>query len=263
METRERPSSAGVAIGLVATLLLAAALVASFVRARAGRGETPSTLVSNDWANDAAALAPAKPVERREPNEPDPQVVSEVSALASAVQELADKKAALDRADVRNAVPPPASAFPSPTACMQSYLPEFELAPGGLDFVCKKSDLWAIDREAQVRIAARRGKGAELWKRLGHYSLATLAVMRSGCCADAEPLRAVVPGLWCGILRDKVRALAALPDSSSIRAFDETMTCLEKRRARVPEHWSKLPAATREHAFDEILRRALERARAE
>jgi hypothetical protein len=246
---------------LVAALLLAAALVASFLRARAGRGESPPPLVSNAAANSAAALTLGRPVEQRAPNEPDPQVVSEVSALASAVKDLANKKAALDRADTSNAVPPPASAFPSPTACMQSYLPEVELAPGGLEFVCKKSDLWAIDREALVRIAARRGKGAELWKRLGHYSLATLAVMRSGCCADAEPLRAVVPGLWCGILRDKVRALAALPDSSSVRAFDETMTCLEKRRARVPEHWSKLPAATREHAFDEVLRRALERAR--
>jgi hypothetical protein len=243
---------------LVAALLLGGALLASFMRAPSRDEARVPASAAPTGADAATTIETARP---RPEHEADPEVVSEVSALASAVKDLAKKQAELERADVRNAVPPPPGAFASPSACLESYLPELELAPGGLDFICKKSDLWAIDREAQVRIGARRGKGAELWKRLGHYSLASLAVMRSGCCPDAEPLSAVVPGLWCGILRDKVRALRPIPDPDGLRDFDATMACLQKRRARLPQHWDKLPASTRQQAFEEFSRRALARAR--
>lgn len=155
--------------------------------------------------------------------------------------------------------PPPPSAYTSLTACFESYLPGAELSPGALDFVCTETEFWAIERRAHLAIAPRPGAGARLYGKLGHYSLAALATMRRGCCPDAEPLLAVVPGLWCGILRDKLRALGAYPEAGPIAAFDETMGCLADRGVRLPDRWDRFTAEQSRAAFREFSRIARRR----
>jgi hypothetical protein len=188
------------------------------------------------------------------------EALSAATSLAASLSELSQVKSSRDRVVLPQHPPPPASAFPSQTACLSSYLPK--LAPvdqKDLGFVCKKSDLWAIERQAHTLMAGKPGEAAQLWKRLGPRSLAALATMRSGCCVDAEPLTAVVPGLWCGVLRDKVRLFTALPEQTTIVDVERTLDCLARRGARLPAHWATVPAGRSQRAFDEFL--AIARAR--
>jgi hypothetical protein len=142
---------------------------------------------------------------------------------------------------------------------MATYLPEVEVGSRSLDFICRHTEMWGVERKAYPRIAPRGGAGATMWKNLGSYSLAALAMMRAGCCEGAEPLLAVVPGLWCGILRDKLRALGPMPDEAAFDDYAETMTCLEERGVRVPERWHGPTDEARRDAMRAFLQNAWRR----
>jgi hypothetical protein len=73
--------------------------------------------------------------------------------------------------------------------------------------------------------------------------------MRSACCVDPEPLLAVVPGLLCGILRDKLRAIGPDPEPSAVVDLERTMKCLSKRGVHLPERWDRIPAEESRAAF--------------
>jgi hypothetical protein len=153
--------------------------------------------------------------------------------------------------------PPPATAYGSATRCLASYVPELDLAPHALDFVCTSDDLWAIERRVAEKFAYAAGSGAEDWRHLGPYGMGALASMRAGCCPQAVPVRAVVPGLWCGILRDRVRQMSAVPERTSYLDVAETLECLRARGVRLPARWYRSPPE-RQHAAS---RAFVERAR--
>jgi hypothetical protein len=149
--------------------------------------------------------------------------------------------------------PPAPADFPSPTACMLSYLPEVDVPPNGLDFVCEETDLWSLEWKVRAQIVNRPGDGARLWNRLGSYSMAALASMRKGCCLDPPYLQAKVPGLWCGILRDTVRSFQAAPTDANIREYEAMMKCLEGRGMRMPAHFAETPPERARESFAEFV----------
>ena len=89
--------------------------------------------------------------------------------------------------------------------------------------------------------------------------LATLAMMRKGCCPEAEPPLAVVSGLWCGILRDKLRAFGPIPERETVSDFEDIMSCLADRGMHVPARWSKVTPEQSRAAFREIIQIARRR----
>ncbi len=243
MEFRES-RSVRVALGSAGALALAVLIALSLVKPNEEEIATrPATAgLASAAARDARLQAEA---------------LSAATSLASTLTDLArlrERGAGEEPSGPPIDPPPSASSFPSPGACLASFLPKLDpLIADDLEFVCKKSDLWAMERQSQRLMAGRPGAAAQLWKRLGPYELAALAVMRSGCCPDAEPLTAVVPGLWCGILRDKVQLFTAMPERSTVAAFEQTMTCLARRGAVLPAHWATVPAGRGQRAFEEFL----------
>ena len=237
-----------VALGLAGALAFAAAAVLPLVR-----GKTSATLGAGPSASSLASAA-------AKDGEVHAEALSAATSLASTLSALSQMKTARTGIVQPQHPPPPASSFPSQSACLASYLPA--LAPvdaEDLTFVCKKSDLWAIERQAHTLMTGKPGPAAQLWKRFGSRSLSVLATMRAGCCPDAEPLSAVVPGLWCGVLRDKVRLFTALPERTTVADVERTLACLSRRGARVPAHWATVPEGRSERAFDEFM--AIARAR--
>jgi len=229
-----------VLLGFAVALALCVVVVAPFARPR--RSPMPGAPAPS------LALLQAREAQRRA------DAVAVATSLASTLTELNRLKSLREGGIDQARPPPPASSFASETECLASFLPSLSpIEPEKLEFVCKQSDLWAIERQAHVLMAGKPGKAAELWNRLGSHSLAALATMRSGCCIDAEPLTAVVPGLWCGILRDKVRLFSALPEPTTVEDFERTMRCLGRRGARFPAHFTTLPAGRGERAFEEFL----------
>src|SRR5688572_20565401 len=123
------------------------------------------------------------------------QALSAATSLASTLSALSQMKTARSGVAQPQRPPPAASSFPSEAACLASYLPALApVDPEDLTFICKNSDLWAIERRAHTLMTGKPGPAAQLWKRFGSRSLSVLATMRAGCCPDAEPLSAVVPG---------------------------------------------------------------------
>jgi hypothetical protein len=234
--------------GLVAALVLLAALVGSFLRiwfeGSARRGAAPvASVLPGDFPRPAPAQLAAVAV----------------AELARATRGLSEAEArARERASP--APPPSPSSFASPTACVRTYLPGVDVAAGSLDLLCDEADAWKLERRLYERIAHRPGDVAR-WTRLGHYSLAAVATLRSGCCVSAPPLRAVVPGLWCGVLGDQLRALGPVPVAEAIGTFDETMRCLLRRGMRLPERWDHISVQSSRAAFDELWGVARERGR--
>ena len=237
-----------IAVGLGGALLFLAIVLLPLARKRDGKALGPSLsafALASAAARDAHLQAEA---------------LSAATSLAATLSELSDVKRAQRHGMKPRQPPPPASAFPSESACLASYLPKLDpVDPEDLKFVCTKSDLWAIERQAHVLMIGKPGPAAQLWKRLGSRSLAALAMMRSGCCPNAEPLSAVVPGLWCGVLRDKVRLFTTLPERTTISDLERTLDCLARRRARLPPHWATVPEGRSERAFDEFLAIARQR----
>jgi hypothetical protein len=223
-------------VGLVAVAFLVSTVVATslfgFRRARASTG--PS----------AAALAAEKHALERKKTE---QALTIVSSLATAVDSLARIQSASTSGVEPSYDPPSPADFPSPTACMLSYLPELEMPEGSLDFVCEETDFWSIDWKVRAKIATKVGEGARVYNRLGRYSLAALASMRKGCCVDPPYLQAKVAGLWCGILRDTLREFQAVPSPKSVHEYETMMKCLESRGMHLPPHFSDVdPESARE-----------------
>ena len=237
-----------IAIGLAGALILAALVLAPLARKR------PDTKLQPSPSASAFASAAAKDAHLQA------EALSAATSLAATLGELSRVKSSRGRVVEPQHPPPAASSFPSEAACLASYLPKLSpIDAEDLKFVCAKSDLWAIERQAHTLMAGKPGSAAQLWKRLGSQSLAVLATMRSGCCVNAEPLTAVVPGLWCGVLRDKVRLFTALPERTTVSDLERTLGCLARRGARLPAHWATVPAGRSERAFDEFLAIARER----
>jgi hypothetical protein len=178
-------------------------------------------------------------------------VTEVVSLLSGAVGSLA----AVGEHVLERVPPPPPdpATFESPTACARTYLPEVDLPDGVLDFMCHENDTWALESAVYVRVANRTGEGVRRFTRLGRFTLAGVAMIRAGCCVSPDPLRAVVPELWCGILRDKVRALGAAPDPRAVRDYDTALGCLDEHGMRLPERWKRIPEERTVQAFEEFL----------
>jgi len=230
-------------VGLVLLLVLTIGLVAAFRSAVRGlRGATRSLTTSAR----AARIA--------EERTKSAEALTIVSSLATAVDSLA-RVSAVSAGSVGPAPDPPApTEFASPTACMQSYLPEVDLPKGSLDFVCEETDFWTLDWKVRAHVATKPGAGARLWNRLGPYSLAALASMRKGCCVDPPYLQAKVPALWCGILRDTLRGFQAVPSTASVHEFETTMKCLEGRGMRLPPSFAATPPDRAHEAFGQFLK---------
>jgi hypothetical protein len=178
-----------------------------------------------------------------------------VASLARAVGRLAavEEQVRGLGAPAPPAPPPEPGSFPSPTACARTYLPEVDLPDGALDFMCSENDAWALERETYVRVAHRTGDGVHRFTRLGRYSVAAVAMIRAGCCVTPDPLLARVPELWCGILRDKVRALGPMPEDAAVRDYDEAMRCLREHGMRLPDRWERSPEERTIEAFEQFL----------
>jgi hypothetical protein len=185
------------------------------------------------------------------------EATAAVASLASALGALGRVEAKV-QADDSPADPPDPAEFASPTACVRSYLPEIEVAGESLDFLCSEKDLWTLERTIALRLAHRTG-GAEHWTRLGRHSMAALAAMRRGCCIAPEPLLAVVPGLWCGILRDELRAIGPAPTAKGLAGYESMMRCLAARGVRLPERWNAVPPDQSQAAFENFLHTARRR----
>jgi hypothetical protein len=185
------------------------------------------------------------------------QAIGIVSSLATTVDSLARLQAA--GTSEPETVPPSATEFSSPTACMLSYLPEVSVQSGSLDFVCEQTDAWTLEWKVRAQLSGKVGEGARLWSRLGPYALAALASMRKGCCVDPPYLQAKVPGLWCGVLRDTLRDVQAVPTRQNVRGFETMMKCLERRGMHLPDHFSDGEPERAERAFAELLRVARHR----
>lgn len=224
-------------LGIVALLAVGAAFVLPYARSlhRHGTPKRPEGVESNGAAEATLAMA----------------------SLASALGALGRVKAKV-QADDPPVDPPDPAEFASPTACVRSYLPEVDVAEESLDFLCSETDLWTVERTIAVRLANRAG-GAQHWTRLGRHSMAALAAMRRGCCVAPEPLLAVVPGLWCGILRDELRAIGPVPSTEMIASYESMMQCLTARGVRLPERWNSVPQDESETAFAAFLRTARRR----
>jgi hypothetical protein len=243
---RVSPRSMRIAIGLAASLALAVLIAVPLGNPKAEGTGSPR--------GSASSLQISAAREARLQNE----ALSAATSLAATLTQLArlrEQRARGTAASGPPEYPPPSvTTFASTGACLASFLPKLEpLAPENLEFICSQSDLWAMERQAQRLMAGKPGPAAELWRRFGSYELAALAVMRSGCCPDAEPLTAVVPGLWCGILRDKVRLFSAMPERTTVSDFERTMTCLARRGTVLPAHWATVPAGRGQRAFEEFL----------
>lgn len=235
-------------IGLAVLAVMAVVMVASF---RPGAPRDPTAVTNRDRARAERLASDRKKGE---------QALTIVSSLASAVDSLARVKAASAKEPEPVFDPPAATEFPSPTACMLSYLPEVELPNGALDFVCDETDFWQLDWKVRAELANRRGDGARLWNRLGPYSMAALASMRKGCCVDAPYLQAKVPALWCGILRDTLRGLGAVPSDANVRDFEAMMKCLSDRGMRLPAAFGEVEPRDAREAFGRFLKMARNRA---
>ncbi len=191
------------------------------------------------------------------PNPAPRATLGSVERAASAVASLASAVETLSEIQAKRSVtpsPPPPEAFATPTECARTYLPAVDVPDGSLDFLCGETESWALERRMYECIAHRPGDGVTRWTRLGHYSLAALATIRSGCCPSPPRLRAVVPGLWCGVLRDELRAFGPVPTVETVRPFDETLACLRKRGVRLPERWDRISVARSREAFEQFWR---------
>jgi hypothetical protein len=209
------------------------------------------------WKRHPAVRGPAGSLAAADPREGAEEATEAVASLASALGALSRVDSNL-RAGGAPVDPPDPAQFSSPTACVRSYLPDVDLADGSVDSLCAEVDLWTTERTIDVRLANRAG-GARHWTRLGRYSMAALATMRAGCCVAPEPLFAVVPGLWCGILRDQLRAFAPAPLASVIADYESMMRCLAARGVRLPERWSRASPEESQATFEEFLRVARHR----
>jgi hypothetical protein len=214
----------------------------------------------------AALVLPYGLAKHRHPAPKRPEAVDQSGAVAAtvAMASLASALGALGRVKAKVQAedppvePPDAAEFDSPTACVRSYLPEVDVAGEPLDLLCSETDLWTIERTIAVRLAHRAG-GAQYWTRLGRHSLAALAAMRRGCCVASEPLLAVVPGLWCGILRDELRSVGPAPSAEVIASYESMMKCLAARGVRLPERWNGVPEDLSQAAFEDFLHTARRR----
>jgi len=238
--SRARSREALVGFGAVALLVVAAVVSISFGlrRARAAARSDPS-----------AALLHRQAAERRKGE----QAVAMVASLATAVDSLSRLKTIGVGAAEPPVTPPEPTEFASPTNCMLSYLPEVDVPANGLDFVCEETDFWTIELKVRAQVVNRTGDGSRLWSRLGRYSIAALASMRKGCCADPPYLQAKVAGLWCGILRDTLRGFQAAPEQATVHEFETMMTCLELRGMHLPAHFSVTPPERAHEAFAEFV----------
>jgi hypothetical protein len=239
--SRARVREALVGIGALALLVAVATVAIAFGlrRARAAARSVPRD-----------ALLQREAAERKKSE----QAFTIVSGLASAVESLARLKTVGAGAAEPVVVPPPPTEWSSPTACMLTYLPGVDVPAASLDFVCEETDLWSVEWKVRAQVANRPGDGARLWNRLGRYSLPALASMRKGCCVDPPYLQAKVPGLWCGILRDTLRAFQAAPVQTNIHEFEMMMTCLEDRGMHLPAHFAEAPPERARDAFADFVR---------
>jgi hypothetical protein len=83
--------------------------------------------------------------------------------------------------------------------------------------------------------------------------MAAVATLRSGCCPSPAPLTAVLPGLWCGVLRDQLQNLGPAPDRTSVKHYESTMRCLDARGAHLPDRWKSRPEWITDQAFEAFL----------
>jgi hypothetical protein len=100
------------------------------------------------------------------------------------------------------------------TTCVAGYLPKGAFAkPPGMSGFCEETDPRAggAQLRAAVVSGARPGAGPtdamKLVSRLGWYEMATFAVIRSACCADAKPLALPAPSKDCPALDGPLREL--------------------------------------------------------
>jgi hypothetical protein len=142
---------------------------------------------------------------------------------------------------------------------MRTYLPEVDVADSSLDALCEETDAWAAERSLYARLSHRRG--GEAWTRLGRHTMLAVAMMRNGCCVAPKPLTAVLPGLWCGVLRDELGAAGPAPDDSEVKSYERVMRCLDARGAHLPERWKSRPEWITDRAFAALLDVARERKR--
>ncbi|HEX7669786.1 MAG TPA: hypothetical protein VF395_09395 [Polyangiaceae bacterium] len=203
------------------------------------------------------------PLRKDDPTRGAEEAAEAIASLSSALGALRQVDEKLHAGELIPSPPrPPESPdparFSSPTACVRSYLPDVVLGDGSMDSLCSETDLWNTERTIDVRLAHRPG-GAKHWTRLGRYSMAALATMRAGCCALPEPLTAVVPGLWCGILRDELRAFGPAPTAAIVTDYERMMRCLKGRGVRLPERWNETSPEESERAFQDFLRVARNR----
>jgi hypothetical protein len=143
----------------------------------------------------------------------------------------------------------------SPTACVESFLPDGAFGDGvDLDWICDQQEIWVINRHLHDRIATRgKGKGVELWVRLGRFELAAVSIVRAACCPRAEVFTAVLPTAHCGSLAAALDAVSQSPTAEHVDRYAEMIDCLIERKVRVPEPWSRSKRKTQRKHFDEFL----------
>ncbi|HVU03076.1 MAG TPA: hypothetical protein VHE30_15050 [Polyangiaceae bacterium] len=194
-------------------------------------------------------LAAALLLSRERENAEAAKASAALASLASALGSLGAAKQKVEGPPPP--IPPSPEDFPSPTACMRTYLPNVDVKDASLGFVCDEVDAWKIERELYLRLAHRRGGGA--WTDLGSHALAALAILRNGCCPAPAPMSAVVAGLWCGTLKEDLRALGPAPTDDELRPHEKRMRCLTRRGMHFPDRFSSVPEEKSMAAFSAFL----------
>jgi serine/threonine-protein kinase len=193
-----------------------------------------------------------------------PRVVEvEVAAPGAAEPSAKDKEIALNEIPVTgqsNQVTGDKMA-----TCVAGYLPKGAFAkPPDVSWMCNERD----PREGGMKLRAAVVQGApagapteamKLFSRLGWYELAAFAVIRAGCCEDAEAITLPDPSPNCKRMDEPLRELgqavvAGQNHEAALKGFNEAIHCeLNAGRAALYRRAGR-PQGGEDSAFQELVK---------
>ena len=152
------------------------------------------------------------------------------------------------------------------SSCVMGYMPKdtFASAP---DFsrVCDQTDPRLGADQLRVAIVASAPKGnspteaQKIFSRIGWYDMAAFAVVRAGCCPDAEPLTLPEPGKNCGDMAEALRSVGQEvvsnhPAEEPLKKYTAAIHC-ELNLGRGPVFRKReRPAGGEDSAFLELVK---------
>ena len=149
--------------------------------------------------------------------------------------------------------------------CVGGYLPKGSFAkPPDVSWMCNERD----PREGGIKLRTAVVQGApvgapneamKLFSRLGWYEMAAFAVIRAGCCADAEAITLPDPSPNCKRMDEPLRELgqavvAGQNHEAALKAFNDAIHCeLNSGRAATYRRAAR-PQGGEDTAFQELVK---------